>query len=137
MSGFGPPPADWATRYFAAVDAITKEWQNLIDALRAAGAEATMEQTGGMTMLIGWPLDETTGARVMLGTTVDSLSHERADEQPDAGWGVGVYLSDEDDCPVELVDVPGDPADPSKDTDAAVAIVAAATAAYERLRAAA
>lgn len=124
----------WADRYFAAVDRITAEWQHLIDALRAEDTDASMWQTGGMTMLIGWTLDKTTGAYAMLSTSNGGLCHERADENfPDNDYYVGVYLHAEDWEGDGVCVHVGKPHNAADDEAAAKVIVRDARALYGRL----
>lgn len=86
------------SRYDQAVAAATAQWQHLIDALRAAGVNAEMQQTGGMCMAIAWGLDDTTGGYALLTSDTGPLSSVRADELPTAGYRVGVHLHDGDEA---------------------------------------
>lgn len=66
------------------------QYQDVLDALAAAGLPATFTQTGGMNAALEVRLD---GGHTLLVTDAeDSLSWARAEH---AGWAVGLYAPDQ------------------------------------------
>lgn len=145
--------ADSARRsaaYARAMAHVESEWKSLVDELNkllGKTATASMWQTGGMCMAIGWcPTDVGPEATVMVTIEQDTLPHDRADadmtaERNDAGeletvrrpqrFMVGAYRDEDESMEFQAKDgralcaaVDGTVAhDPSKDAEAARLIV--------------
>lgn len=66
------------------------QYQDVIDALTAAGYPATFTQTGGMNAALEVLLEG--GWALLITDAEDSLSWERTTQR---GWGVGLFAPDE------------------------------------------
>lgn len=122
---------EWYEKF---MDAAGESWAHLIDALNESlpeGRKASLWQTGGMCLAIGWQLNDE-GAYAMLTDQHGPFSQLRTDyvERTDDGkpWGymLGVYIDDDDDGTESytIIDVPV--SDESKDAELAVAVHAQA-----------
>jgi hypothetical protein len=120
--------------YRAHVDEVAAQWQHLIDALRAEGVNADLQQTGGMCFAVCWDL-AVDGSYAMLPASHGPLSHRRTDEPDCGGYAVGVYLAVDDDAEATTFLLPGcRPACEHDDARAARYAVALARAMFDAER---
>ena len=77
-------------RFDQAMRAGQAQYQDVIDALTAAGYPATFTQTGGMNAALEVLLEG--GWALLITDAADALSWERTTQR---GWGVGLFAPDE------------------------------------------
>ena len=100
MPGFGETSSEgFAERYAAAMARAEDTYRDVLDALNAAEIPAFITQTGGMCLAIQIPWGPPKPPHnepdwFWLCDRDDSLSWDRDESQ---GWGLGFYLSENDD----------------------------------------
>jgi hypothetical protein len=128
----------WAEGYASFMDAASAEWEPLILALRDAGVDAHLWQTGGMCLAIGWMLsDDPEGPSAMLtgfdGPLAPKREHERPGE-PDTRPAavVGYYPTNDTTGEEPMHEIPAKLWDPAGDADLAAAAVAWVKSQHEK-----
>lgn len=106
----------WGCHYMIFMEDASKQYEDVLTALKNAEIPATMTQTGGMCLAITFPYRD---GYFLLTDKDDVLSYERDEKD---GWNLGYYDAEGEDVALSTETTWGGLVDEKKNADTAVAL---------------